>query len=862
MELFGLASENETTDEQASSMLLAMLCVCIILMALTIYCMVFLKISWIPESIVTICLGAIGGLVMKLSSAYFELGIESLSEFDPEVFFLFLLPPIIFEGGYSLNKSHFFRNIFTICLYAYIGTVISALFTGIGLWTLGYFGIIYEASFLDNLTFGSLISAVDPVATLAIFNALDVSPMLYMMVFGESILNDAVSVVLFRTLLSFKDAEVTPLSILLLPLQFAWINVGSIALGIICGLVTAMMFKLLELQFHRTLEIVLLLAASYMAYFISEAFHLSGIMTILSVGVIAQHYTSYSLSPSSSDAITELTHAVSFAAENAVFAYLGASIFSVSHSVKFSYIIATIALIIIGRALNIFPLTVIANRFRMYEVPFVFGVLQWFSGLRGAVAFALALTLTGSAGTIIMTTTLVVVLFTIVVFGGSTLPMMKLLRVNTIKVKPSKKFGQNYISKVCSNKVGHLLAEMGVFSEETREDVIAHFARKNWVEKLDEIYMQPTFRKTGVPLVQTLADHKIRIVSFITKKPLPERLQTLTEARMQDEINATVGRIIIETQVNRSTKPMGKTALTVTGVDTRGMTASIPPDESDVEGGPITPRARETLVQDPTAPGHMLDQAATSGATLPGVDGRARALSMRHTPMLARRNMAPRHSLDRARPSQSVRGPLPVGMHIHTSKAKKHHHRHDSAAPTAQMTPIPETATIADIPSRQSQSSIPRVSSRIENLVHDESPEHSPVGSSKVEKGPNWLGDESKVVSRYNTDDDGDSGSEAHSETDAHEMVTVLKIGMSRPSNLALDSEGKSSRSMSYAGDSSSDEESQPGEIRAQSLTTTAVPTPVYSEAGSDADYSEGTDNANMTSSDSSDDGFGADFRL
>ena len=51
---------------------------------------------------------------------------------------------------------------------------------------------------VQSFTFGSLISAVDPVATLAIFSAMDVDPILYMLVFGESILNDAVAIVLAR----------------------------------------------------------------------------------------------------------------------------------------------------------------------------------------------------------------------------------------------------------------------------------------------------------------------------------------------------------------------------------------------------------------------------------------------------------------------------------------------------------------------------------------------------------------------------------------------------------------------------------------------------------------------------------------
>ena len=51
---------------------------------------------------------------------------------------------------------------------------------------------------LHSFAFGSMISAVDPVATLAIFHALDVDPTLNMLVFGESVLNDAVSIVMTK----------------------------------------------------------------------------------------------------------------------------------------------------------------------------------------------------------------------------------------------------------------------------------------------------------------------------------------------------------------------------------------------------------------------------------------------------------------------------------------------------------------------------------------------------------------------------------------------------------------------------------------------------------------------------------------
>jgi sodium/hydrogen exchanger 8 len=56
--------------------------------------------------------------------------------------------------------------------------------------------LVYQLDLVESFAFGSLISAVDPVATLAIFQAIEVDQVLYMLVFGESVLNDAVAIVL------------------------------------------------------------------------------------------------------------------------------------------------------------------------------------------------------------------------------------------------------------------------------------------------------------------------------------------------------------------------------------------------------------------------------------------------------------------------------------------------------------------------------------------------------------------------------------------------------------------------------------------------------------------------------------------
>ncbi|KAJ7324819.1 hypothetical protein JRQ81_017839 [Phrynocephalus forsythii] len=122
--------------------------------------------------------------------------------FDPSIFFNVLLPPIIFHAGYSLKKRHFFRNLGSVLAYAFLGTAISCIVIGVIMY--GFVKAMVHANqlktgdfhFTDCLLFGSLMSATDPVTVLAIFHELHVDTDLYTLLFGESVLNDAVAIVL------------------------------------------------------------------------------------------------------------------------------------------------------------------------------------------------------------------------------------------------------------------------------------------------------------------------------------------------------------------------------------------------------------------------------------------------------------------------------------------------------------------------------------------------------------------------------------------------------------------------------------------------------------------------------------------
>ena len=125
----------------------------------------------------------------------------NMSRHFSTLFLLLLLPPIIFEAGYNMNKKPFFANFGSILAYSFLGTFI-AIFTSAALfWVVGQTDLSPEFTWKDSFAFGSLISATDPVSVLAVFKEMDADVNLYAIVFGESIFNDAIGIVMYETVL-------------------------------------------------------------------------------------------------------------------------------------------------------------------------------------------------------------------------------------------------------------------------------------------------------------------------------------------------------------------------------------------------------------------------------------------------------------------------------------------------------------------------------------------------------------------------------------------------------------------------------------------------------------------------------------
>uniref|UniRef100_A0AAQ5WXY0 Sodium/hydrogen exchanger n=1 Tax=Amphiprion ocellaris TaxID=80972 RepID=A0AAQ5WXY0_AMPOC len=422
--------------------------------------------------------------------------------FRPNMFFLLLLPPIIFESGYSLHKGNFFQNIGSITLFAVIGTAISAFIVGGGIYFLGQADVIYKMTMTDSFAFGSLISAVDPVATIAIFNALNVDPVLNMLVFGESILNDAVSIVLTNTAEGFfsrsDNSMVTGWETFIQALgYFLKMFFGSAALGTLTGLISALFLKHFDLRKTPSLEFGMMIIFAYLPYGLAEGIKLSGIMSILFAGIVMSHYTHHNLSPVTQILMQQTLRTVAFMCETCVFAFLGLSIFSFPHNFEISFVIWCIVLVLLGRAVNIFPLSFLLNFFRDHKITPKMMFIMWFSGLRGAIPYALSLHLglePIEKRQLIGTTTIIIVLFTILLLGGGTMP---LIRIMDIEDSQSRRKNKKDINLSKTEKMGNTI-ESEHLSELTEEEYEAQIYQRQDLKGfmwLDAKYLNPFFTR-------------------------------------------------------------------------------------------------------------------------------------------------------------------------------------------------------------------------------------------------------------------------------------------------------------------------------------------------------------------------------
>uniref|UniRef100_A0A4W3I9N3 Sodium/hydrogen exchanger n=1 Tax=Callorhinchus milii TaxID=7868 RepID=A0A4W3I9N3_CALMI len=423
--------------------------------------------------------------------------------FDPEVFFNILLPPIIFYAGYSLKRRHFFRNLGSILAYAFVGTVISCLVIGLIMYgCVKLMNMVGQLSgdfyFTDCLLFGALISATDPVTVLAIFHELQADVDLYALLFGESVLNDAVAIVLSSSIVAYQPAGVNThkfdVSAMFKSFGiFLGIFSGSFAMGAATGVVTALISFTCYFQL---LETALFFLMSWSTFLLAEACGFTGVVAVLFCGITQAHYTYNNLSPESRIRTKQLFELLNFLAENFIFSYMGLALFTFkNHIFNPTFIVGAFLAVFLGRAANIYPLSFLLNLGRRKKITSNFQHMMMFAGLRGAMAFALAIRDTATyARQMMFTTTLLIVFFTVWVFGGGTTQMLSWLRIRFVMCLVGVDSDQDQPANI------EYLQEVGGRSSTKAESA--------WLFRLwytfDHNYLKPILTDSGPPLTTTL----------------------------------------------------------------------------------------------------------------------------------------------------------------------------------------------------------------------------------------------------------------------------------------------------------------------------------------------------------------------
>ncbi|WP_134091345.1 Na+/H+ antiporter [Olivibacter sp. XZL3] len=363
---------------------------------------------------------------------------------DPDLVFLIFLPPLLFEAAWYTSWNDFWKWRRSIGLLGF-GLV---LFTSLAV---AYFSVMIIPGFTLALGFllGGIISPPDAVAATSVLKGVKMPKRGLAILEGESLVNDAASLTVFRFALA---AVLTGHFILKEALiDFAALSMMGVIVGLVIAHILYVVLRYLAKSSNITTPITLI--APYLMYLVAESFEWSGVLAVVSGGLFLSFRSKDFLNYHTRIQTTEVWATIGFLLNGFVFILIGLELpvivaglegYSKREAIEYALIIS--AIVIVLRLILVYAAAfiprLISKRIRQKEkspglkLPFAIG---W-AGMRGVVslASALAIPLTLENGeafphrNLILFITFVVILITLV-FQGLTLPLfLKLLKMEEI----------------------------------------------------------------------------------------------------------------------------------------------------------------------------------------------------------------------------------------------------------------------------------------------------------------------------------------------------------------------------------------------------------------------------------------------
>lgn len=318
-------------------------------------------------------------------------------ELDPELVLVLFLPPLLMDGAYYTALAAFRRHSAGILSLAIGAVVFTTLVVGLVVhW------LVPALPWAACFALGAIVSPPDAVSARAVLQRVKLPRRLTTLLEGESLLNDASGLVLFRFAVaaaltgSFDAVDAS--------LEFGFLAIGGVVVGAVVG--GAWTFLLRRLG-DETLMILASLILGWAAYLAGEAVHVSGVISTVTAGLVFGWYQHVVFTASVRIRASAFWHVMVFLMEAMIFILIGLSLRGVLERVGgFETVLATMAVPVVGvivamtlaRFVWIFgcdAVLALLNRigFSIDDPlgPRAATVMSW-AGMRGVVTLAVALT--------------------------------------------------------------------------------------------------------------------------------------------------------------------------------------------------------------------------------------------------------------------------------------------------------------------------------------------------------------------------------------------------------------------------------------------------------------------------------------
>jgi CPA1 family monovalent cation:H+ antiporter len=345
-----------------------------------------------------------------------------LVELSPALILTIFLPPLLFEAAWNLQWSDLKQDLIPICLFAVIGVVISILGVAIGL------NQLLLISLTTALLIAASLSATDPISVTALFRELGVGNRLTTLMEGESLFNDGMAVVAFAFLVGLPLGT-SQLGIQPILLDFCTVVGIGIGVGGLIGFGISYLTQRFDLpQVEQSLTLV----SAYGTYLISEHLGGSGVIAVVTTGLILGNFGSrIGMNPRTRVIVSEFWEFLAFFVNSIVFLLIGDQVRFTALADNLTIVAVTLAAMIFMRAISILTLSQISKIFKAAPITMNEQTILWWGGLRGSVSIALALSVPAVVPEreTIIATVFGVVLFTLLVQGLTTKPLLQKLNL-------------------------------------------------------------------------------------------------------------------------------------------------------------------------------------------------------------------------------------------------------------------------------------------------------------------------------------------------------------------------------------------------------------------------------------------------